>query len=165
MIGQTKPTPCRPTWATARELATPWAPPIAGPTVFVVPHPDDEILIMGGLLARQLDAGTAVTVVAVGRRAMSAGRRVAGRTMTRRTRGIHRLLRHRLIPPKGLLELSGEHEIVVRMGADHRRALVEDVLFAFVGPRDDAEPERALDKRPAGVVGQELHDSIEQPTR
>lgn len=65
MIDQTKPVPCRLTWATARELATTWEPPTAGPTVFVVPHPDDEILIMGGLLAHQLDAGAPVTVVAV----------------------------------------------------------------------------------------------------
>lgn len=33
--------------------------------MFVVPHPDDEVLIMGGLLARQLDAGASVLVVAV----------------------------------------------------------------------------------------------------
>lgn len=65
MIDQTKPMPCRLTWATAREQATPWAPPTSGPTVFVVPHPDDEILIMGGLLAHQLDAGITVSVVAV----------------------------------------------------------------------------------------------------
>lgn len=65
MTNQTKPMPCRLTWATARERATTWEPPAGGPTVFVVPHPDDEILIMGGLLAHQLDAGAAVTVVAV----------------------------------------------------------------------------------------------------
>ncbi len=65
MIDNAAPTSCRLTWETARELAAVWEPAATGPTVFVVPHPDDEILIMGGLLARQLDAGAAVTLVAV----------------------------------------------------------------------------------------------------
>lgn len=53
-----------PTWARSRDLAPSWVPPTV-PTVFVVPHPDDEVLMMGGLLARQLDGDQPVTVVAV----------------------------------------------------------------------------------------------------
>ena len=53
------------TWAASREHATDWAPAAGAATVFVVPHPDDEVLLMGGLLARQLGAGAPVTVVAV----------------------------------------------------------------------------------------------------
>ncbi len=53
-----------PTWPGIRDQAVDWTPP-TGPTIFVVPHPDDEVLLMGGLLARQLDAGAAVVVVAV----------------------------------------------------------------------------------------------------
>ena len=51
-------------WGAERARATLWEPP-AGPTLFVVPHPDDEVLIMGGLLARQLDAAVPITIVAV----------------------------------------------------------------------------------------------------
>ena len=47
----------------------------------------------------------------------------------------------------------GEHEIVVGVRADHRGALVEHVLLALVGPGHHAEPKRALEEQPAGVVG------------
>ena len=50
----------------------------------------------------------------------------------------------------------GEHEIVVGVRADHRRALVEHVLLALIGPGDDAQAEAALEQDPAGVVGEEL---------
>ena len=40
----------------------------------------------------------------------------------------------------------GEHEVVVGVGADHRRALVEHVLLALIGPGHDAEPEAALER-------------------
>lgn len=65
MTDRAQPASYQLTWATARATAADWDPPLEGGTVFVVPHPDDEILIMGGLLARQLEAGAAVTVVAV----------------------------------------------------------------------------------------------------
>jgi LmbE family N-acetylglucosaminyl deacetylase len=42
----------------------PWDPPPRR-TVVVVPHPDDEVLSMGGLIARQRSAGVEVCVVAV----------------------------------------------------------------------------------------------------
>src|SRR5207244_3909804 len=50
----------------------------------------------------------------------------------------------------------GEHEIVVGVRADHRRALVEHVLLAGIGPRHDVQPKAALEQDAAGVVGQEL---------
>ena len=43
----------------------------------------------------------------------------------------------------------GEHEVVVGVRADHRRALVEHVLLALVGAADHAQPEAALDEQPA----------------
>src|SRR5262249_25611145 len=50
----------------------------------------------------------------------------------------------------------GQDEVVVGVGADHRRALVEDVLLARVWPGDDAQAKRTLDEHPAGVVGEKL---------
>ncbi|MGF1597000.1 MAG: PIG-L deacetylase family protein [Acidimicrobiales bacterium] len=41
-----------------------WRPPPV-PTVVVVPHPDDESLMFGGLIGHQRDGGVPVTVVAV----------------------------------------------------------------------------------------------------
>jgi LmbE family N-acetylglucosaminyl deacetylase len=51
-------------WVEARRSAAPWDPPPRR-TVVVVPHPDDEVLSMGGLIARQCGAGVEVCVVAV----------------------------------------------------------------------------------------------------
>lgn len=58
----------------ARTLPAPWAPVLAAATpieiparrtVVVVPHPDDEVLLSGGLIARQLRRRVPVVVVAV----------------------------------------------------------------------------------------------------
>lgn len=51
-------------WTEVRADARPWEPR-PQPTVFVVPHPDDETLLSGGLLAHQAAAGVPVSVVAV----------------------------------------------------------------------------------------------------
>lgn len=50
--------------ATVRDAASPWVPP-AVPTLVIVPHPDDEVLGCGGLIAHQCARGTEVTVCAV----------------------------------------------------------------------------------------------------
>lgn len=47
------------------ELAAPPLPLPSGPVVVVAPHPDDEILAVGGLLALLAAAGTPVDVVSV----------------------------------------------------------------------------------------------------
>lgn len=57
------------TWRASRELDrlprwTPDAPP-SGRAMIVAPHPDDEILGVGGTWARLADAGVDVTIVAV----------------------------------------------------------------------------------------------------
>ena len=44
--------------------ATAWSPPAVA-TVVVVPHPDDESLMFGGLIARQRSRGVAVSIVSV----------------------------------------------------------------------------------------------------
>jgi LmbE family N-acetylglucosaminyl deacetylase len=51
-------------WRAVHDRAVPWSPPPV-PTLVVVPHPDDEVLMAGGLIAVQRAAGVAVTVVAV----------------------------------------------------------------------------------------------------
>ena len=51
-------------WADAIQRAEPWQP-ADRPVLVVVPHPDDESLMFGGLLARLARHGTPVHVVAV----------------------------------------------------------------------------------------------------
>jgi len=51
-------------WRAAHDNARPWTPPPT-PTVVLVPHPDDEVLLFGGLIARQIDNGVDVTVIAI----------------------------------------------------------------------------------------------------
>lgn len=52
------------TWEAERARSWPWMPP-AVPTTVVVPHPDDEALLFGGLVALQRARGVEVTVIAV----------------------------------------------------------------------------------------------------
>ena len=51
-------------WADVRRKARPWVPPDV-PMFVVVPHPDDEALGCGGLIAHQRARGVPVTVCAV----------------------------------------------------------------------------------------------------
>lgn len=51
-------------WRPVLDAAVAWTPP-AVPTAVVVPHPDDESLSTGGLIAHQRRAGLDVVVVAV----------------------------------------------------------------------------------------------------
>lgn len=51
-------------WAVVRNHAPIWDPP-ALPTTVVVPHPDDEVLMFGGLIQLQRSRGVDVRVVAV----------------------------------------------------------------------------------------------------
>ncbi len=51
-------------WRATFELARAWDPPPKS-TVIVSPHPDDETLSSGGLIARQRGRGISVIVVAV----------------------------------------------------------------------------------------------------
>lgn len=51
-------------WQPVLDLAPQWRPPNV-PTVVVVPHPDDEVLIAGGLIRMQRERKTAVRILAV----------------------------------------------------------------------------------------------------
>lgn len=51
-------------WAETHRQARPWTPPRL-PTVIVSPHPDDEVLLFGGLIATQRARGLPVTVIAL----------------------------------------------------------------------------------------------------
>lgn len=54
----------RASWGTARARAPMWDPPVVATTV-VVPHPDDEVLMFGGLIQMQRRRGVDVYVIAV----------------------------------------------------------------------------------------------------
>lgn len=51
-------------WCIALSSAPAWQPP-ATPTVIVVPHPDDEVLVAGGLIRLQRNRNVPVRIVAV----------------------------------------------------------------------------------------------------
>jgi LmbE family N-acetylglucosaminyl deacetylase len=51
-------------WSATHESARPWDPPRV-PTLVVVPHPDDEVLLAGGLIATQRERGIDVHVLGV----------------------------------------------------------------------------------------------------
>ncbi len=51
-------------WAAVHGSARPWDPPRV-PTLVVVPHPDDEVLLAGGLIATQRERGVDVHVIGV----------------------------------------------------------------------------------------------------
>lgn len=57
-------TPVAHRWAAVHRRARSWEVP-AVPTLVVTPHPDDESLTVGGLIARQRGRGVPVTVLAV----------------------------------------------------------------------------------------------------
>ncbi len=51
-------------WGSTHASARPWDPPPV-PTLVVVPHPDDEVLLTGGLIATQRERGIDVHVLGV----------------------------------------------------------------------------------------------------
>ena len=51
-------------WGAALSSVPTWTPPVV-PTLVVAPHPDDEVIACGGLVARQRSRGATVRVVAV----------------------------------------------------------------------------------------------------
>lgn len=53
-----------PEWTRLLESAQPWLPPLT-PTVILAPHPDDETLAAGGLIAMLREHGVEVSTVAV----------------------------------------------------------------------------------------------------
>ena len=53
-----------PRWSALHASARPWDPPRV-PTLVVVPHPDDEVLLAGGLIATQRERGVDVHVIGV----------------------------------------------------------------------------------------------------
>jgi LmbE family N-acetylglucosaminyl deacetylase len=62
--GSTNPVGLAPGWVDAMRAAAPWEP-IDGPVLVVVPHPDDESLMFGGVLARCAGRGSSVHLLAV----------------------------------------------------------------------------------------------------
>lgn len=64
MIASLRP-PVAPDWVDVLADATRWAPHLDVSTIVVVPHPDDEAVMFGGLLARLAHGGADVRLIAV----------------------------------------------------------------------------------------------------
>ncbi|WP_162142092.1 PIG-L deacetylase family protein [Ilumatobacter coccineus] len=117
-------------WSTTLAAARPWTPP-ARRTVVVAPHPDDESLSSGGLIATQRARGLDVIVVAVtdgdaaydpaGDPALAATRRSEQRAALREL-NVAPSATHRLGLPDGRV-------------SEHESALV-DALLDIVRPDD-----------------------------
>jgi LmbE family N-acetylglucosaminyl deacetylase len=113
-------------WMTVLQHIPSWEPPRA-PTVVLAPHPDDETLGAGGLIARLRKQGVSVTVVAVtdGENAYSDMEGLDAIRVPEQTEALHRLgvqesMIHRLMLPDRSIS-AHEDELV-------------DLLLPFVTP-------------------------------
>lgn len=52
-------------WMSTVQAAAPWHPPVCANAWVIAPHPDDETLATGGLIARLTQCGAKVSVIAV----------------------------------------------------------------------------------------------------
>lgn len=148
-------------WASVLAAAPSWEPP-ARPTIAVVPHPDDESLSMGGLLALQRRRGLPVTVVAVTDGEAAHGEPDADLGLLRRDE-----------QDSALRTLGVVDDHVVRLGlpdgavGDHVRALA-DRMGDMVGPddllvatsRDDVHPDHVACGLAAAEVAAERGCSL-----
>ncbi len=108
-------------WLAALESISSWHPPNI-PTVVLAPHPDDETLSAGGLIAMQRRRGVPVTVVAVTNGELACGDRDLG-------------ARRRDEQEAALRELGVASSEIVRLNLpDGRVKLSETVLEDFVRP-------------------------------
>ena len=124
-----RPTTCArlaPGWADAVERAEPWQPN-EHPVLVVVPHPDDESLMFGGLLARFARLRTPVHVLAVTDGGAAYPDTVDAKSLARLRRAEQR---------DALSELGLGGATVTRLGipdgsvADHEDALVDAIAAA-----------------------------------
>lgn len=92
-------------WDEARTGAPLWTPP-AVPTVVLVPHPDDEVLMCGGLIATQRLAGVPVTVIAA-----TDGEQAYPGVVSPRLLGAHRRREHRTALAALGVPASHEHRL------------------------------------------------------
>jgi len=117
-------------WAAVRHPAPVWEPPALATTV-VVPHPDDEVLMFGGLIQLQRRRGVEVRVVAVTDGDASYPQIEPERLGSMRRReqrealvvlGVDERSVHRLGVPDG--EVSGQEEAVAEAVADLRTPII-----------------------------------------
>jgi LmbE family N-acetylglucosaminyl deacetylase len=90
-------------WDAVRSSAAPWNPPAMRTTV-VVPHPDDEVVMFGGLIQHQIERGVDVHVIAVTDGATSG--RPAGHGVFGRRADIRRDEQHRALGVLGVGQTS-----------------------------------------------------------
>lgn len=110
----------RTAWQRRREQAPGWRPP-AVPTLVVAPHPDDEVLMFGGLIAQQLDRGVPVTVVSVTDGGAGDGGRLSPGELARHRR------REQTTAVARLASSNGRSASLVRLGLPDGRVVDTDV--------------------------------------
>lgn len=134
MDGSTTCVRLAPGWADAVLKASPWEP-VDGPVLVVVPHPDDESLMFGGVLAHCGMRGTPVHVLAVTDGGAAYPDVADAGTLARLRRGEQH---------DALVELGLAGANVTRLGipdgciADHEDVLVEAIVEIVAGERFSA---------------------------
>jgi len=134
----------------------PWWKPIVRPTVVVVPHPDDEALAAGGLIAALTAKGVDLTVVAVtdGEHAYSENNGLATLRRREQTCALARLgVAESKIVRLGLLD-SGVETQEMQL-ADQLRPLIHGETQLVAPWGGDFHPDHEACARAAGIVARE----------
>lgn len=116
-------------WESVHRRARPWDVP-ALPTLVVAPHPDDESLTVGGLIARQTNRNVPVTVLAV----TDGESAFPGRDLEFDLRSVRMAEQHQALQSLGV-DPSRIHRMSIPDGAvaDHERTLASAISEMLEG--------------------------------
>ena len=131
-----------PRWSALHASARPWDPPRV-PTLVVVPHPDDEVLLAGGLIATQRERGVDVHVIGVTDGEAGLPLRVPARDLGQVRRREQ---------AEALCTLGVSRLLITRARASRRGGVEARVRTGRADPRDGGRlppGRRAVDERPS----------------